>query len=531
MIGKRAKSDLLNGRYLLKNCLFAGDLGYLYHAKDMQQGSEAFPGLSVLIHFFPAQAISYQQVPATFKHLQTTINSLNHPILPVTDYGWNGTESYFVMAAPDSWSVKVLPELQHSTTPSSLHETAMTISSALRHSGHINRGLTSQAFLVIPGGLKLLGTALMKQFQAIQPEKDLLPPPSDNYKNRKKMFVPLSLTLATGALLAGGHNFYSQSTHIQTTAISPVAMEEELVLPESQPWSTQDKAPASLLDSLPMSNLTQEAPAPYHLPQAAAPAPENISDISDTKESKTAVAGKPKKFQFAKRPVDIELPEGFCDLSNSGSCQTEIAEATEVKVTAPVSPVPASIPAEKIKSKPVRKEVQLDDIPAEKTENKPVKKEVQVQLTSISAEAIEKPAKKEVQLVKLPEDIPEDINEKNPLQTKITQPRLTANGLNSKQLKNKAYAALRSGDLGEQPDIGAIFYIRLLNRIDAQNPHIRRLARRVVLAYHAQARQQMKMQHKRKSRRSLWMAERVIKEFNLAKMKQTHALLKLRHSE
>nr|CAA6809338.1 MAG: Unknown protein [uncultured Thiotrichaceae bacterium] len=40
-------------------------------------------------------------------------------------------------------------------------------------------------------------------------------------------------------------------------------------------------------------------------------------------EAPAEVADKPKKFQFAKPPEGMELPEGFCDLNNPGSCKPE----------------------------------------------------------------------------------------------------------------------------------------------------------------------------------------------------------------
>lgn len=483
MIAKRAKPDLLNGRYVLKNCLFGNELGHLYHARDTQYSSPSSSGLPVLVHFLPSRAISYNDVPGTFERLKKTIGILNQPILPITGYGWNGTESYFVMAAPDSWSVKVLPELQHST-PSSLHQTAMIMSSELRKSGHISRGLTPQTFLVIPGELKLLGTALIKQFQAIQPEKDLLPPPYTRRINKKTMVASLGLVVLTGALVAGNHAFYTQWNQAQAAAINPGIMTEEAALPDTQflPTQTQANTSATSLDIPYVNNLRPPVLAPYRLaktlPKLPAQVPAEEKPVANNKERETR---QPDTLQITTAP--------------------EPKKAMAKSKTKPSA-------LKKVKSAKKRKK-------AKKTRPALAKK----QQTAIPPVAEVSPDKS---------DFP-DRNIVNQMIT--TKPRLTANGLNSEQLKNKAYAALSSGALGEKPNTGSIFYIRLLKRIDDKNPHIHRLARGVVSAYHTQARQKMKQQQKQESRRLLWVAGRVIKEFNLMQMNQAHTMLKQRQSE
>lgn len=522
MRDRNKKLGLLNGRYALKGCLFASDLGYLYHARDTQHSSSTSSGLPVLVHFFPSQAINNADVSTIFKHLKTTISALNHPVLPVTDYGRGSNDSYFVMAAPDSWSIKVLPELPH--IPSNLHKTAMVISSELYKGGHISRGLTPQAFLVIPGGLKLLGTALIEQFQAIQPEKNLLPlPTAAHQKARKKRITTLlGLTTLTGALLAGGHNFYvhqsqkepislkqlSLPTQAKTTAVlldnprlnslTPTNPSlDYLDAPNPQPLQSNNSK-VLIEKKLAVHNTSKSTSQPHIIQPVIAPKlvktltqsktklndpkemkPTTLKKTNNTKEKKIVVASRPKKFQFAKVPVGMELPKGFCDLGSPGSCKPETAK---IEVTEQLLPASANIATENMGVKPVNKTVPLLMLPA---------------VTD----------------------------------GKITTPRLTANGLNSEQLKNKAYAALRSGALGEKPGSGCIFYIRLLKRIDPQNPHIHRLARGVTSAYHTQARQKIKQQQKQESKRLLWIAERVIKEFNLTQMNQTHTMLKQRHSE
>lgn len=458
---KRAQSGLLNSRYLLKSCLYAGETGYLYHAKDTQQKSEISTGLPVLIHFFPDQVIHYNNLLKTFRRLQNTVKNLDHPILPVTDYGWNGIESYFVMVAPDSWSVKMLPELRHNTPVSNLHHTAMTISQDLQKHGHISRGLVPQAFIAIPGGLRLLSTALMPQFQLIQPEKELLPPPVGNRLNKKRTAAVLVLTTLTGALLASGYDFYLQLQQARIATAGPALADKEPERPALQllPEPTITIKTSTLPDS-PQTNYLTLADTNQH--RFAPPASQ--SAVQDRDQKKT--------------PLPEQLP---------------VAKTAHVRKKASTTPTVQPV------------------TPGKKQTPQPLVKTITPDQSEGNTASPDKTAAEE--------------------QLAITKPMLTANGLTSEQLKEKAYAALRSGDLGEKPDTGSIFYIRLLKRIDAGNPHIRRLARSVVSAYHTQAREEITRQQKQEGRRLLWVAGRVIKEFNLTEMNQAHAMLKQRQAE
>ena len=110
--------------------------------------------------------------------------------------------------------------------------------------------------------------------------------------------------------------------------------------------------------------------------------------------------------------------------------------------------------------------------------------------------------------------------------TNVSQePELTANGMNSNELVRRAYAAIQKGNLNEQPNVGATYYIRLLNRIDRRNPQIQRLAREVVYQYHQRSRSFMQQQDFEPASSSLWLAARVIKEFNLVKLNASQQVL------
>ncbi|CAA6813577.1 MAG: Unknown protein [uncultured Thiotrichaceae bacterium] len=107
----------------------------------------------------------------------------------------------------------------------------------------------------------------------------------------------------------------------------------------------------------------------------------------------------------------------------------------------------------------------------------------------------------------------------------------TANGLNHKQLIERAYTAIREGNLSEQPGAGSIYYIRLLKRTSPAHPQVRQLAREVVSAYHIKAQTSVKLKQTKEASQHLWIAGRLIKEFNLNKINRSHLVLKQRLAE
>ncbi|MEZ5449328.1 MAG: hypothetical protein R3E89_10180 [Thiolinea sp.] len=113
----------------------------------------------------------------------------------------------------------------------------------------------------------------------------------------------------------------------------------------------------------------------------------------------------------------------------------------------------------------------------------------------------------------------------------IDRARLTANGQTRDELISSAYAAIEAGKLGEEANLGAVYYIRLLKRIDRGNPQIRRLAREVATAYHVKAREAIHNKHQRAAEQLLWMAARIIKEFNLVTMNEPQQILEHRLAE
>jgi len=69
-------------------------------------------------------------------------------------------------------------------------------------------------------------------------------------------------------------------------------------------------------------------------------------------QAEVDVADKPKKFQFAKPPAGMKLPDGFCDLSDpAASCKPE-GNAVQAGVVDEALPLPVDTPVETVANKP-----------------------------------------------------------------------------------------------------------------------------------------------------------------------------------
>ncbi|MEZ5477543.1 MAG: hypothetical protein R3E95_08695 [Thiolinea sp.] len=101
--------QLVNGRYMLNECLFASELGTLYLASDTRSDANTAIHSDTLIHFLPHRLLTYSELPDVFRRLQQRVEPLDCPVLSVLDYGWSGTVAFIIMALPESWSVNVLP--------------------------------------------------------------------------------------------------------------------------------------------------------------------------------------------------------------------------------------------------------------------------------------------------------------------------------------------------------------------------------------------------------------------------------------
>ncbi|MGB0847444.1 MAG: hypothetical protein ACPGSM_12010, partial [Thiolinea sp.] len=219
-----AGRKLINGRYKLNACVFASDLGSVYLARDVRSAGQDSVIPDVLLHFLPNRTVGYTELPRLFVSLQERGADLDCALTPVIDYGWSGTVAYFVMSVPDSWSVNALPELQG--TPSNLHRQAIQTTRDLMQQGVVNKGLVAQAFIVIPGGVYLLATALLEQFQQLQEDVALLPLQESAAKDKPVKWLPLIgwAGLAGGVVAGGGYAYYvSQQQAVLARTETPVA--------------------------------------------------------------------------------------------------------------------------------------------------------------------------------------------------------------------------------------------------------------------------------------------------------------------
>lgn len=97
--------------------------------------------------------------------------------------------------------------------------------------------------------------------------------------------------------------------------------------------------------------------------------------------------------------------------------------------------------------------------------------------------------------------------------TKTTE--ITANRMTKDELLRRAKTAIERGSLNETPGMGALYYLRLLERIEPQHPQLPILVRDIVKQYHRQARRDLMRHQDRRAANQLWMSSRIIKEFNL----------------
>ncbi len=501
MSKKTEKPKPLNGCYRLDECLFDNELGQLYHAHDVRH-SRNTPGSHVLIHLFPADAISYHALSTTFKRLKNKIKKLNHPVLNVLDYGWDDSGAYFIMETPDSWSMNVLPKL--CGQPGNLHRQAIQISNALRTSGHINHGLIPQAFLVIPGGIRLLGTALTEFFQKTQPQNQLLPAAFTDHSRRRAKFIPVALGMSVlgGIAVAGGSYFYnstreSVSAKSTATELSTSLSSAEIIPDETSPSHTTAD-PVTIIAKADIPQIDESI-----IPEMTEPEPAKKNIEVTEKQGKTA---QQTPVAAPNNPAET-IPEPTEPITRTQATETakpEPAEARSVK-TEPVEP-------ELAKTKPTEAESAKTELTEPKSTEAESAKTASTEPEKSTEDSDKKPATRQHQ-------------------PKINPAKLTANGMNQTELIERAYAAIENGSLSEHPGSGSVYYIRLLKRIAPRHLQIHRLSREVVSAYHVKARAALQEKDKHKARHHLWMAGRLIEEFKLTQMRQAQLILERRSKE
>ncbi|MCB1638034.1 MAG: hypothetical protein KDI15_04245, partial [Thiothrix sp.] len=236
---------MMKGRYLLGECLFsAPDVGELYRARDSTRLQA-----EVLLQVFPARLLDYsafRTAQAELRRKTVLPAAIRH--LPLLDSYRDEQASVFVLQAPSSWAVNVLPALQPDR-PTSLHARAATVSRTLQQQGIIRQPLGEHWFLVAPDGeLYLLGTALSARLLSCQPMP--VPLARRPHPAWRSWVVYAAILVSASAVLAGGIGLY----HI---------------------WSTNRPLPARGLTFV----TPAEVPVPEGLQQQDRPLPEPERDL------------------------------------------------------------------------------------------------------------------------------------------------------------------------------------------------------------------------------------------------------------
>jgi len=567
------KADLtrVNDRYLLSNYLFSGELGTLYRGHDTQPQSDG--DHQVLVHFFPPRAMPYTQNREQCDALKDACKIANAPVLPIRECGWSGTRAFFVLETPQAWSLSVLPVMRPHAT--NLHTRAMQLTSNLVNQGLVKRGLPSQCFLVTPDGeLYIPGTVLSPVLQGLQKDNPGILLPNDSARLIKT--VPLrklqglglwlglgGLALASGmgllyVVLGSNTEIDHTSSNTQLTQSKPSLNEPEQAARNPSTTSTSNEAEPSqptinaTLQDRQTTTTTTDAPTVLALAEPDKETPEHTleAEIQQTayeapnqltqpmEEATTPPMPEPSTTTQAEPREPSETP------STEPELETETKTETNQQIAMTSVPEPESEPT------PVGSDdaVTLDDSEQPINVRRYTEPEPQTQQNTAErgVEASEPPeptpsqptpaAPAEPELVSEPPLPPLTGVTRTPAPTQAQQrpaprpaPRqqgqFTANGLTSQQLVQRAYNAIQRDLLDETPNRGAIFYIRLLKRIDSRNPQILRLAREVVYRYHQETRLAMKAGRLAQAEKDLWMSRRIIREFNLNRLNPAQNLL------
>lgn len=221
--------SILHKRYKVTERLFSNSLGELFLGRDIQTNVNQ----PLLIHYLPPQLLSDTALKQSVTSLQNLGKQAGTSVLKVLDCAWSDKDVFFVLQAPEAWSLTVLPALP--AQPTKLHQRALETTQQLINQGLVTKGLDPSLFLVTPTGeLHLLGTAFLSELQELQNHSpNLLQPLSKQPTAKKSRLLPLSLLAATGLVAASGWGIYqfNQSPKPVIAAISPVITVSELDAP------------------------------------------------------------------------------------------------------------------------------------------------------------------------------------------------------------------------------------------------------------------------------------------------------------
>ncbi|SKA87673.1 hypothetical protein SAMN02745130_02852 [Thiothrix eikelboomii] len=571
---RKQSNRLIAQRYLLQTELVSNSAGTLYQARDLRASATATA--AVLIHILPTNALLQIPLKLMTERLQALSAQTDAAVLKVLDSGWLNSEPYFVLASPPSWSLSALPPMLGPSTR--LHEQALRLNQQLTEQGLLTSALPTSLFLVSADGLVYLpSTALAPRLQTFTESPELLLQAQQLPKRIPFSAWPWLGLGVIGVVAASSAGWYYQNYWLTTQAYMPVSTEAansesllaspaELDLPRAMPATASadqpappvvtSKAPVPLPPPVVTSSLpttpatpidlaltnTQILPNPepgdmrlalaseQHKPQAAPIAPSPVSNgskpMQDKKTQPVSARSEPTKVTQSepeKKPsLKKTKPEKKSMPVSAPDTQAEFVEEADPAVNLP-SPAPVLIRATEASQRPQAQFVGTNLAPNTVTVI-PTLQPVQTINTAAvlgvvnPAPSLSPPPAPVTPVARLP--APERDSE-----------ALTANGMTSDELVKKAYQALQANHLDEQANRGAVYFIRLLERIDHGNPQIIRLAREISYQLHQQVRVALIQGDSEQASQKLWRAGRIIKEFNLVHLNPAQEILEHKLAE
>ncbi|TXH70180.1 MAG: hypothetical protein E6Q83_06545 [Thiothrix sp.] len=575
---RKKGNHLIGQRYLIQSELVSNSIGSLYQARDMRASETT--SSSVLIHIFPSKALPQTPLKLLTERLQAlSEQTTDSAILKVLDSGWLNTEAYFVLASPVSWSLSALPSMLGSSTR--MHEQALRLNQRLSEQGLLQGYLPTSLFLVTAQGeVYLPSTALVPNLLRFVDSPELLLQAHLPTRRGSLSAVPwlgLGLVSVVAASTAG---FYYQNYVLNSTEMlrashaalnneSPLlAPDPELEIPEAKPLdlaasladqpSTSEavklKTPAKPVLSPPTSSSNPPPTVPSNTRLILPNQPTNLLDpepgdmrLALARETSPSISpeaaqletNQPKPMQDKIPPALNRQPEPEKTVAKPEKlrpakveAKPEFVEETDPNIHLPSPPnvliKTVDTPSPKAEFlAPSANPVAVELVPAPRPQGltlaaAPVVGAVQPTLPISSATPIQT---RPNPVINAPvARIQEPAEERDPA-------ALTANGLTSDELVKRAYQALQAGRLDEQANHGAVYFIRLLDRIDHGNPQIIRLARETSYQLHQQVRTALVQGDSEQASKKLWRAGRIIKEFNLVHLNPAQVLLEHKLAE
>jgi len=569
---------LINNRYAIIKCLFSSQIGQVHLARAIRATDLGISG-DVLMHSVPKDVLDYHQLtshlhaPGYQKHACHDLR-----VLPVLDHGWLNGMACFVMQVPDVWSVSALTGQSH--TGARLHRQARQISAHL-HRQHLipTADLSQNWFLVTDeGALRVLGTVLFPALARLAVADPVAPkmPELHTGWRRRLCWIPLmtafgslaALTMATGwslqhfnglsdrgwpsvlssadaatvdavmtrGALSTGSIADSAMQNDAIPAVSPALAADRIPLPFSEnPLHPSHAIPVRSGTDLTLSmmpsvmpliadgdTVMESLPLPTS-PVATAPGP-GITDETAA-DSGVATTAALETAPITDAVTSVERP-GWTAGVEAGTAGAVLPAAIASETGNLAPPVVASVAA-----------LATDEVAVPTAIQAPAPLRVLASrgapVGSVSAGGTPARAVQARDDVPMPliADTGQPATTGQQAKENLKGSRLQAAGMDREQLVRNAQRAIQQGRLDEHPGRGAVYFIRLLRRIEPASAEVRHLARDVTIRYHDQARREMQTGDARQAGLSLWVAHRLINEFNLVQLNPVQELLKHRLAE